>query len=112
MKVAVIGSRDIVIENFEEYIDFKIDEIVTGGARGVDKSAIAYANANKIKTTVFLPDYQAYKKGAPFKRNKQIAEYSDMCLAFWNGKSKGTKQTILCFEKLNKPVIIKILKAR
>ncbi len=109
MRLAIIGSCNAIIENFEEYINFEVEEIVTGGARGVDESAITYANTNNIQLTVFAPDYKRYKKGAPFKRNQQIAEYADMCLAFWDGKSKGTKYTISYFKKLDKPVIIKFV---
>ena len=39
MKVAVIGSRDISIENLEKYLPDNVTEIVSGGAKGVDQSA-------------------------------------------------------------------------
>ena len=110
MKLVIIGSRNAIIENLEEFIDFEVEEIVAGGACGVDASAITYASANNIQLTVFLPDYKRYKKGAPFKRNQQIAEYADVYLAVWNGTSKGTMHTVSCFKKLGKPVIIKYIK--
>ena len=34
-----------------------------------------------------------------------MAEYSDYCIVFWNGYSKGTKNMIQTMKKLNKPVI-------
>ena len=69
-------------------------EIVSGGAKGVDTTAREYATENGIKLTEFLPEYSRYKRGAPLKRNIQIAEYADKVLAFWDGKSRGTKHMI------------------
>lgn len=49
---------------------------------------------NNIKFTVFLPDYNKYGKAAPLKRNLEIIDYSDIVLAFWDGKSHGTRHVI------------------
>lgn len=94
MRVAIIGSRSITINNLEKYIPKNTSEIVSGGAAGVDKCAEKYAFENNIKFTVFLPDYNKYGKAAPLKRNLDIIDYSDMVLAFWDGKSHGTKHVI------------------
>jgi hypothetical protein len=51
-----------------------------------------------------LPDYKRYGKGAPLKRNLEIIEYADRVIAFWDGKSRGTKFVIDQCEKINKPV--------
>ena len=95
MKVAVIGSRGLTIDNLEIYLPEDITEIVSGGAKGVDADARKYALAHGIKLTEFRPDYKRYGRGAtPLKRNIQIIEYSDIVLAFWDGTSKGTKFVI------------------
>ena len=106
MKLAIIGSRNITNIDIEKYISSGVTEIVSGGASGVDSLAKDYAISHNIKYTEFAPDYARYKKGAPLKRNQLIAEYSDTCLAFWNGKSKGTKHAIECFNSLNKTIKI------
>ena len=112
MKVAVIGSRNITIPNLGDYLPSECTELVSGGAKGVDTSAKEYAEAHDIKITEFLPDYANYGRGAPLKRNIQIIEYSDIVLAFWDGKSKGTKYVIDNCEKLKKSVrIIRMDKA-
>ncbi|WP_317855155.1 SLOG family protein [Chakrabartyella piscis] len=94
MKIAIIGSRTLTIDNLGDnlgdYLPENVTEIVSGGAKGVDTSAKAYAQANNIPCVEFLPDYKTYKRGAPLKRNLQIIAYADMVLAFWDGKSKGT----------------------
>lgn len=63
MKVAVIGSKNIQIENLSEYLPRETTEIVSGGAKGVDTSAREYAIANSIKLTEYLPEYSKYKRG-------------------------------------------------
>ena len=72
-------------------------------------SARKYALANSIKLTEFLPDYEKYKRGAPLKRNMQIIEYADVVIAFWDGKSKGTKFVIDNCNKTGKEVTVIII---
>ena len=106
MKLAIIGSRDLTIDNLEKYLPEGITEIVSGGARGVDTSAANYARKNAIKLTEFLPDYARYRGGAPQRRNEQIALYADEVIAFWNGSSKGTVRTLSLFRKLGKKITV------
>lgn len=106
MKLAIIGSRSLMIENMENYIPENTDEIVSGGAKGIDSCAKEYAIKNSIILTEFLPEYSKYGKLAPLKRNEQIAEYADEALVFWDGHSKGTQYTVKHFEKLNKKITV------
>ena len=100
MKVAVIGSRGLEISNLEEYLPEGVTEIISGGARGVDTSAREYAHAHGIKLTEFLPEYDKYGRAAPLKRNITIIEHADLVLAFWDGKSKGTRFVIESCERM------------
>ena len=108
MKVAIIGSRSLTIDNLEEYIPQGVSEIVSGGAKGIDLCARKYAIENNIKIREFLPKYEIYKKGAPLKRNIEIIEYADIVLAFWDGKSKGTEFVIDACNERN--IICKIIR--
>ena len=83
-----------MIDNLEEYLNADTTEIVSGGAKGIDTCAKIYAKQKHIKLTEFLPDYARYGRGAPIRRNKTIADYSDEVIAFWDGSSKGTKSVI------------------
>ena len=103
MKLAVIGSRNLVIENLEDYISDKVTEIVSGGAKGIDCCAAEFAEKRGLKLTEFLPEYQRYGRAAPIKRNEQIVDYADEVLAFWDGSSKGTFWVIKYCEKTNTP---------
>ena len=82
MKIAIIGSRTLIVNNLEKYLPKDVTEIVSGGAKGIDTCARQYALKNNIKLTEFLPEYNKYGKSAPLKRNLQIIDYADMVIAF------------------------------
>ena len=69
MKVAVIGSRNLTVEDLGQYLPEGTTEIVSGGAKGVDTCAREYALAKGLKLTEFLPEYNLYGRGAPLKRH-------------------------------------------
>ncbi len=106
MKVAIIGSRGLQVNNLEKYLPSNISEIVLGGAKGIDCCAAKFAKENKIKLTEFLPEYEIYGRSAPLKRNLQIIDYADIVLAFWDGSSRGTKFVIDNCKRKNKKVKI------
>lgn len=109
MKVAVIGSRSIFATDIGMYISDG-DEIVSGGAVGIDSCAAEYAKKNGLKLTVFLPQYERYGRAAPIVRNKMIVDYADKIVAFWDGKSRGTLSVIKYAEKTGKPCEIILCK--
>ena len=107
MKIAIIGSRTVIVKNLGEYIS-KNDELVSGGAKGVDSCAAEYAKANGMKITEFLPEYEKYGRAAPIVRNKKIVDYADKVIAFWDGSSKGTASVIKYAEKTGKSCTVVI----
>lgn len=109
MKVAVIGSRGLSVSDLGRYLPENSTEIVSGGAKGVDTSAREYALSHGIKLTEFLPEYTRFGRSAPLKRNITIIEYSDIVIAFWDGKSRGTKFVIDNCRKLGVEVRVYII---
>ena len=101
MKIAIVGSRNIVTIDIGKYVS-NDDEIVSGGAVGVDRCAAEYAQKNGLKLTEFLPQYDRYGRAAPIVRNKQIVDYADKIIIFWNGTSKGSRSVINYAEKVGK----------
>ena len=102
MKIAVVGSRDITEIDLAPYLT-DCDEIVSGGARGVDTCAAEYAKAHGLKLTEFLPEYSRFGRAAPILRNQQIVDYADRILILWDGKSHGTASVIQYAKKAGKP---------
>lgn len=112
--LAIVGSRtfDNYIE-MSEYIDnickkynYIITEVVSGGARGADFLGAKWAREHNIPLTEFKANWDLYGKSAGFKRNIDIIKACDICIAFWDGKSRGTQHDIELCKKLNKPCYI------
>ena len=108
MKVAVIGSSD-----YNDYDEVKntlkglnITLIVSGGAKGADTLGERYADENNIPKKIFLPDWNKYGKRAGFIRNTDIINEAELVVAFWDGESKGTKDSIKKAEEQNKNIIL------
>ena len=106
MKVAIIGSRGMRVDHLENYLPSGVTEIVSGGAKGVDACARAYAKAHGLPLREFLPDYQTYGRSAPLRRNLDIIDYADQVIAFWDGESTGTMFVIHTCQKLEKEIHI------
>ena len=108
MKVTIVGSRGVHV-NVADYVPEGTTEIITGGARGIDTLAEQYARLEGIPLRIFYPDTKALGKMAYFVRNDQIVDASDVVVAIWDGKSRGTQYTIRRAMKLDKPVKIHII---
>lgn len=96
IKLAVVGGR-----NFTDYpllcrevAGYSPDMIVSGGASGADTLAKRYAEEHHKAYLEFPADWKTYGRAAGPKRNKLIVEECDGLLAFWDGKSRGTANSI------------------
>lgn len=109
--IAIIGSRtftdyNILTSFIKKFIDpIFINLIISGGAKGADKLGERFAQENNIETLIFKPNWKL-GKGAGMIRNKDIIENSDLIFVFWNGISKGTKNSFNLAKKLNKQIYL------
>lgn len=103
MRVAIVGSRDLSVD-IEKYIPENTTEIVSGGARGIDMLAERWTDQHNIPKLILKPDYDKYGRSAPIRRNEIIVQISDLVVAVWDGKSRGTKFTIDYAKKCGIPV--------
>jgi hypothetical protein len=107
MKLAIIGSRNFTDYNTLEVtlhpLKSTITQIISVAAKGADTLGEQWAATHQIPTTIFPADWKMYGKKAGFIRNKDIIKNCDFCIAFWDGKSKGTAHSISLCQKLNKP---------
>ena len=110
MKLLIAGSRSIKDFDLAPYIPDGVDEIISGGAGGVDTLAEKYADDHRISKRIIRPKYNLYKRAAPIKRNEEMVQIADTVLVIWDGDSKGTLSTINFAKKQNKPTTVVNLK--
>lgn len=112
MKVIIAGGRD-----FNDYgllktkCDFFLSkykqvEIVSGKAKGADALGELYADENRMNIHFFPANWDMYGNAAGPIRNEEMGKHADVLIAFWDGKSKGTKHMIDYMNSLHKPVRI------
>ena len=116
MRVIIAGGRDFndfkLLESninkiFKQLSDEKLIsiyvnesniEIICGKARGADTLGEQFAKECKLSIKYFPADWNTYGKSAGYRRNAEMANYAKedngVLIAFWDGKSKGTKHMI------------------
>lgn len=115
MKLGVVGSRNITSKELVFKVINGIDKlssitcIVSGGAKGVDNLAEQWANENQKDLIIHLPDLKNYGLRGLFIRNQRIIDDSDVVVAIWDGKSKGTLDSINKARKSGKRYYVKII---
>ncbi len=97
MKVIVAGCRDFhdydfVVKAIEDS-GFKIAELVSGGAKGVDALGEKWAHENDVPVKIFEADWRMGRGAGPL-RNGRMAKYASALVAVWDSKSPGTKSMI------------------
>lgn len=117
VRIAVVGSR-----TFRDYRLFcdQLDalrrelvdpdeppvqiRLVSGGALGADQMAERYAQHHSLPIDVFKPQWHdaqgKYNKRAGLERNTEIVKGADLVLAFWDGVSTGTRDSMRKAERL------------
>ena len=95
--ILITGSRNIVDKDaIYHVLNNNLstgDVIIHGGAKGVDSIAQEYADEHGHCTVIFKsihPDKGIYY----LHRNAEMVGACDWVIAFWDGKSRGTKFTI------------------
>jgi hypothetical protein len=97
-RVAVVGSRDYPArERVAAFVAGlpKGTIVVSGGARGVDAWAEEAARAAGLKTRIHHADWEGLGRRAGPVRNALIVADCDEVVAFWNGSSRGTLDTLV-----------------
>lgn len=131
MILAVVGSRDIksekiIFDKLDQILSQnKIVKVVSGDAKGVDSISKKWAKIRGIEYKGHLPDWKTPTPGVPMKMNKFGEMFNPVAgkerntlivndcthlIAFWDGKSGGTLDSINKAKKQNKVLEIVIVK--
>ena len=98
MKTIIAGCRHFIdYEKFSEEIvkvPWPITSVVCGKAKGADTLGEHWAKVNKLSIDEYPADWELYNRGAGNIRNNQMAKNAEALVAFWDGKSFGTKNMI------------------
>lgn len=117
MKVIIAGGRDFnqqtYLNNAVEALRLDVTEVVSGKQKtwdkdlgisyGADYQGEQWAFSKGIPVKPFPADWDKYGRSAGPRRNQQMADYADCLVAFWDGKSSGTKSMIQKMKALRKP---------
>ena len=113
LRVIIAGSRDF--DDFPKLMNSSIEiltgiskkrddldriRIISGTARGADKLGEQYAKIAGYELSKFPADWDGLGKRAGYVRNAEMAKFAveddnyGVLIAFWDGKSRGTKHMI------------------
>lgn len=117
--VAIVGSRDFKDYGLlKDHLDSMLGntpgevQIISGGARGADKFAERYAAERGYEGLIIEPDWDKLGKRAGYLRNESMAGLSTHVVAFWDGKSPGTKAMINISRKFGREVDVQTSQAK
>lgn len=113
-KVIIAGCRDFTdYELLREKCDYHLQNlrledivIVSGHASGADSLGERYAQERGFQLETYPADWQAHGRAAGPIRNAKMANVAHALIAFWDGKSRGTKNMIDTAKKHNLQVAV------
>lgn len=69
--------------------------IIHGGCRGADQMADAWCQDHEVHQVVYRADWDTHgRKAGPIRNSEMLESGVDLVVAFWDLKSRGTKDTI------------------
>lgn len=101
-KAIIAGCRDfadyeLLKENCDIYLQDQQPKdivIVSGHASGADALGERYAQERGFGLETYPADWKVHGRAAGPIRNTQMASVAHALIAFWDGKSRGTKNMI------------------
>lgn len=110
MKIVVCGGRDLEVTEArvkqvaEWLMERSCTEVLCGGQSGGDKIGEIAALRHDIAVRYFPADWGTFGLSAGPRRNQQMADIADVCLALPGGR--GTKDMVNKMIALGKPVVM------
>ena len=103
MNLIIAGGRDFTNHYLLNGVLDKITQnwlptvhkrLISGCAKGADSLGIEWGEKHGYEICLYPANWEQYGKAAGYIRNEQMAKVGSMLVAFWDGKSKGTKHMI------------------
>lgn len=110
MRTIIAGGRDftntsVAFACLESLVEAG-DIIISGHASGADHIGELYAEKHGLECELYPADWKTYGRAAGPIRNEQMAKVADRLIAFWDGRSRGTKSMINLAKKHDCEVIV------
>ncbi|WP_139995092.1 SLOG family protein [Kurthia sp. Dielmo] len=113
-RLVIAGSRtftdyamlDSIISNMIRHLDHSQVEIISGHARGADRTGERFARKNNLKLHIMPADWSKHGNAAGHIRNREMANRSDAVVCFWDGKSPGTRGMIEYSRSIGKMALV------
>ena len=98
MKIAIVGSRHFADpDRVAAYVRSlpKEASVITGSASGVDAAATKAARERSMPVQVMAASFDELSDATrSAARNQRLVNACDVLVAFWDGKSEGTRATV------------------
>jgi predicted Rossmann fold nucleotide-binding protein DprA/Smf involved in DNA uptake len=98
VRVGIVGSRHYrEPARVAEYVQSlpARASIITGSASGVDAAATKAAREKGIPVQVIPASFEEMADASKARaRNQRLVDACDVLVAFWDGSSKGTRETV------------------
>lgn len=102
MRIIVAGSRVfddyLLLKRTLDHLTRKLDKsllvILSGHAKGADIMGERWCFEALVKSEIHHADWDKHGKAAGHIRNEEMVKVADSLVAFWDGKSTGTKHMI------------------
>ena len=113
-RVIIAGCRDfddykLLKEKCDYFLQDEKKEdvvIISGHASGADALGERYAQERGFQLETFPADWKAHGRAAGPIRNARMASAANALIAFWDGKSRGTKNMIETAKNHNLKVVV------
>lgn len=101
MKVGILGSKDLFMHNFGEFIPKDTETMFTTGEEGIGSCAKEYAMEKGIKVTEFFPEKADYLNYTMLPQYLKVLRHSDITFMFFETLPQELQYLLFTFKKKN-----------
>ena len=109
--VLICGSKSIKDVNIRRFVrPTSCSAIVCSGINGVDNASERFAKKYKLEFIAFLSNAKVFKDKADLMRDRDMVDFCDVCIAFWDGESDDIADIVqYAIERKRQVIVHKIV---